>query len=946
MDDSERELNSQVKICIALTQPTKVLLATPNIYELLGFNVDDFLAGNVTLQSRIHAHDQDIADVLFSTDSNAASGSINIRLRHADGRIRCIKGEYTKSTDTKLTDTTAMDITGSGVTLALLLQDAKDLWRQQEDQFMMSSFAAMLDNTGDYIFFKDRNHVFTGANQTLVSTKNCANVIGQTDYDLFSEFLADIYYSLEKRVFASSKAEYEVQEILDADGNKGWVDNRKYPIKNDNGEIIGLFGMARNITESKRVAAALAEYKERLSLAIASNGIGVWDWDLQTLKLKWDDSMYLLFDIPQTDFNGSFEAWEATLHPDDRVRAEQEVQDAISGKKTFNTEFRIIFKSGIVRHIRAVAKVFRDENGKPLRMLGTNIDITQQKKADSEMKLAAIIFESQESMMVTDANCIILRINKAFTKITGYEAAEVIGKTPKFLNSGKQNKAFYTAMWESIVSQGIWEGEVYNRRKNGEIYITKLSVSEVKDSVGVITNYVSIHTDITSSKAAADTIEMLAYYDSLTQLPNRRLLLDKLNQALGASSRSGQRGALVFLDLDNFKSLNDTLGHSFGDLLLQQVAARLTASVRRNDTVSRIGGDEFVILLESLSGNSVEAATQAKIVAEKIISILNEPYTLNTHTYSSTASIGIALFNGREKVSEDLLRHADIAMYESKSEGRNTLRFFDPAMQEVINGRAKVERELRVAIAQHQFELYYQVQVGRDGEAVGAEALIRWRHPERGIVFPLDFIPLAEEVGLILAIGKWVIDTACLQLKAWQKMPLANDLVLAVNVSAKQFHQKDFVEQVYTAIERHGVNPALLKLELTESMLLNDIDNIILKIHRLKAIGVQFSLDDFGTGYSSLQYLKKLPLTQLKIDKSFVRDLTSNAGDRAIVSTIIAMAQSFGIEVIAEGVETAEQQKCLLDKGCFYYQGYLFSKPLPIDAFEALLKKKRIHFDA
>lgn len=811
MDDSERKLNSQVKICIALTQPIKVLLATSNIDELLGFKADDFLTGNVTLQSRIHAHDQDIADVLFSTDSNATSVSINIRLRHADGRIRCIKGEYTK----------AIDLTGNGVTLELMLQDAKNLWQHQDDQWMMTDFAAMLDNTGDYIFFKDRNHVFTGANQTLVSAKHCQNVIGKTDYDLFSEFLADIYYSLEKRVFASSKAEYEVQEILDDNGNKGWVDNRKYPIKNSDDEIIGLFGMARNITESKKIEAALEQYKERLSLAISFNGIGIWDLNLQTSQLQWDDAMFTLYNMQRADFSGGIDAWEKSLHPDDRIRAEQEFKNAISGEMSFNTEFRIVCQNGVVRHIKAVAKVFRDENGKALRMFGTNVDIT-------------------------------------------------------------------------------------------------------------------------ISKAAAESIEMLAFYDPLTQLPNRRLLLDKLNQALANSSRSGQRGALMFLDLDRFKTLNDTLGHSFGDLLLQQVAERLITSVRQNDTVSRIGGDEFVILLESLSGNPVEAASQVQHVAEKIINALNEPYTLNTHIYSSTPSIGIALFNGREKVPEDLLRHADIAMYESKSEGRNTLRFFDPIMQEVINTHVKMEKNLRIAIEQHQFELYYQVQVDRDSRAYAVEALIRWFHPERGIITPADFIPLAEELGLIIPIGQWVINAACLQLKAWQKKPLTCELVLAVNVSAKQFHQEDFVEQVYAAIERHRVNPALLKLELTESMLLNDIDNIVTKIRSLRSIGVQFSLDDFGTGYSSLQYLKKLPLNQLKIDKSFVRDITVDTGDRAIVRTIITMAKSFGIKVIAEGVETVEQRQCLFDEGCFHYQGYLFSKPLPIGSFEALLKKKKI----
>lgn len=425
-------------------------------------------------------------------------------------------------------------------------------------------------------------------------------------------------------------------------------------------------------------------------------------------------------------------------------------------------------------------------------------------------------------------------------------------------------------------------------------------------------------------------------------IPNRRLFLDKLKDAQDASAQSGLQGALVFLDLDHFKRINDTLGHSFGDLLLKQVAKRLTSSVRQNDTVSRIGGDEFVMLLENLSDNLVEATTQAKLVVEKIISTLNKPYSLNSRVYFNTPSIGIVLFNGCEQMSEDLLKQADIAMYESKSKGRNTLKFFDPIMQETINSRVKMEQELRIAIAESQFELYYQMQVGVDNIAYGAEVLIRWLHPERGIISPDEFIPFAEEMDLILPIGQWVLEAACLQLAAWQKLSVASEFVLAVNVSAKQFHHKDFVKQVHSVIVQHKVNPALLKLELTESTLLTDIHDIISKMDALGEIGVQFSLDDFGTGYSSLQYLRKLPLTQLKIDKSFVRDIATNVSDRAIVHMIIVMAESFGVDVIAEGVESVEQRQYLFDEGCFFYQGYLFSKPLPIESFEALIQTKRL----
>ncbi|MDP3059276.1 MAG: EAL domain-containing protein [Methylotenera sp.] len=563
----------------------------------------------------------------------------------------------------------------------------------------------------------------------------------------------------------------------------------------------------------------------------------------------------------------------------------------------------------------------------------------EQKLIDAEMRIAATAFESQEGMMVTNSKNVILRVNHAFTQITGYSAEDVIGKTPKLLSSGQQDKHFYAAMWESIKYTGVWEGEIWNRRKSGEVYPEHLSITAVKDEDGIVTNYVATLTDITLSKAASDEIQNLAFYDPLTQLPNRRLLIDRLKQALAASARSGQRGAILFLDLDHFKALNDTLGHDVGDLLLKQVSQRLVNSVREGDTVARFGGDEFVVLLEDLSDQTLEAAKQTETIAEKIIAALNQPYLLGAHEHHSTPSMGASVFNDHAAEVDTILKQADIAMYQAKDSGRNTLRFFDPKMQEVISSRANLEHELRKAIEQQQFELYYQIQVDNTNSAIGAEALIRWHHPERGMISPYDFITLAEETGLIIPIGRWVLESACAQLKLWKQNPLTRDLMLSINVSAKQFFQSDFVELVQATLLQHEVDPKRFKIELTETMLVENIHDIIIKMDKLSKIGIRFSLDDFGTGYSSLQYLKKLPLNQLKIDQSFVRDIVTDASDRAIVRTIIIMAHSLDINVIAEGVETAEQKQYLLDNDCKHYQGYLFSKPIPIDEFEALLRK-------
>ncbi|MDO8989519.1 MAG: EAL domain-containing protein [Sideroxyarcus sp.] len=578
-----------------------------------------------------------------------------------------------------------------------------------------------------------------------------------------------------------------------------------------------------------------------------------------------------------------------------------------------------------------------DSAGRLQHYIGVTTDVTGRKHTEHELRIAATAFESQEGILVTDADRNILRVNRAFTDITGYPAAEVIGKNPRLLSSGRHEAGFYADMWENLLVNGAWKGEIWNRRKNGEIYPERLTITAVENRNGAVINYVASLSDITLHKAAEEEIKTLAFFDPLTRLPNRRLLLDRLQQALASSSRSAKAGAILFIDLDNFKNLNDTLGHDIGDLLLQQVADRLESCVREGDTVARIGGDEFVVMLEGLSSELIEAASQTEIVGWKIIAALNQPYQLDKYEAHSTPSMGATLFDGRPQIIDDLFKQADIAMYQAKKSGRNTLRFFDPQMQDTLNIRAAVEGDLRKSIERGQFLLYYQIQVDDTRHPLGAEALIRWIHPERGLVSPDQFIPLAEETGLILPIGQWVLESACSQIKEWEKDPLTRDLILAVNVSAKQFHQTDFAARVLGTVQRFGIDPTRLKLELTESMLQDSIEDTIAIMITLKENGVRFSLDDFGTGYSSLQYIKRLPLDQLKIDKSFVRDLSVGSDDKAIVSAIIAMAKSLKLDVIAEGVETEEQRRMLLNKGCSHFQGYLFSKPVPIEQFEAEL---------
>ncbi|MFM6987568.1 MAG: putative bifunctional diguanylate cyclase/phosphodiesterase, partial [Arenimonas sp.] len=565
----------------------------------------------------------------------------------------------------------------------------------------------------------------------------------------------------------------------------------------------------------------------------------------------------------------------------------------------------------------------------------------ERENAQYDQRIAATAFETSKGMMITGPDMAILRVNRAFTAITGYDPQDVIGKTPRILSSDRHDRRFYEAMWRDINETGGWEGEIWNRRRNGEVYPQFLMINSVKAEDGTVSNYVASLEDITESKEADAKIHNLAFFDVLTQLPNRRLLADRLGHALAGSTRTGKHGALLMVDLDRFKTINETLGYEAGDQLLKQVAARLSGCVFEGDTVARTGADEFVVLLEGLSDDPGEAAAGVEMAVNRILAVLSAAYPLAGRDYHGTVGIGATLFLDHDCSMEELLKQTEIAMNQAKLAGPNTLRFFDPAMQAAIAARADLEAELRKAIELGQFELHYQLQVDHAARATGAEALVRWRHPERGMIPPFRFIPLAEETGLILAIGDWVLDTACARLKAWQNGPTTGHLSVAVNVSARQFNQEGFVAQVRELVARHGIDPSKLKLELTESMLLDDIDAMIDKMNALREIGVGLELDDFGTGYSSLQYLKRLPIEQLKIDQSFVRDLVDDDNDKAIVRTIISMAHSLNLGVIAEGVETEEQRRYLESQGCRHYQGYLFGRPGPAADIEAALRQTR-----
>ncbi len=802
---------------------------------------------------------------------------------------------------------------------------------------------------------------------------------------------------LRKAMEASASAMGEYQQefrIVRPDGEVRWVHNRWVNVLDQHGNEIKRVGTHQDITERKLAEEALRRLNRELRAISDCNQILVRAEEEQTLvdsicriicdeagyRMAWvgyaeDDETKTLYPVAWAgEENGYMETRQFTWADTEYERSSSGiairtgeiacVDDFVSDTRVaawrdaalqrgYRSSIALPLKDnnghifGVLSIYSSEAHAFPVEEQRLLEELSSDlafgIDTLRTReehyRAEEQIRIAATAFEAQEGIVITDVDETILRVNRAFVDIIGYTAEEVVGSTPRLYKSGVHDKGFFETMWKAILRDGAWWGEIWNRRKGGEVFPAWLNITAVKNEQGKVTHFVGTMTDITERKEAESKIEHLAFYDLLTDLPNRRLLMDRLHQAIMGSARSRHMGALLFIDLDNFKILNDTYGHDTGDKLLIEVAHRLATCTREGDTISRLGGDEFVVMLEGLSKDQSDAAAQAKGIGEKILNELNHPYNMADRVHHSTPSIGATLFLGSEKSVDELLKQADIAMYQAKTAGRNTLRFFDPDMQASLAARADMEVDLRTAIHTRNFVLHFQAQVYSQDHIIGAEALLRWQHPERGLVMPAEFIPLAEDTGLILPIGQWVLETACKQLADWSRETEKRELNLAVNVSALQFRQNDFVERVGEVLADTGAPPERLKLELTESLVVDDFEGSIEKMLALKALGVGFSMDDFGTGYSSLAYLTRFPLDQLKIDRTFIRNLPDSLNDAVVVQTIIKLAESLGITAIAEGVETEVQREFLAQHGCPIYQGYLFSEPVDLTAFEILIKK-------
>jgi diguanylate cyclase (GGDEF)-like protein/PAS domain S-box-containing protein len=678
----------------------------------------------------------------------------------------------------------------------------------------------------------------------------------------------------------------------------------------------------------------------------------LWDWDLELDDIRWNDGIQTLFGVPLAELGTGCSSWNNRIHPDERARVIERIRAVIDGQdESWADEYRFRRQDGSYADVIDRGVVIRNAEGRAVRMLGSVTDNTARKQ--SELERDKLYKEKMQLLQCTgegiwgvDGSGRCTFASEAAARMLGFAVPEMIGQDMHELTHHRHANGDPYPREQCPIFQTSRGGHSCQRddevfwRKDGTSFPVKYVTYPVVESGSIIGSVVTF-TDISQRKAAENEIRHLAFYDPLTGLPNRQLLLDRLQHALAFCSRTGSAGALLVIDLDNFKNLNDTLGHAKGDQLLQQVGARLAACVRSSDTVARLGGDEFVVMLVDLGLNPHEAAARARCFGEQILDALNRPYLLTGHAHFSSPSIGITLFNDQHADVGEQLKRGDLAMYQAKAAGRNTLRFFDPDMQTAVTARAALEADMRLGLQNDEFLLHYQPQVDGNGHPTGAEALVRWRHPRRGLVSPAEFIPLAEETGLILPLGHWVLEAACARLASWAARPDTAGLTMAVNVSAHQFRHPEFVRQVLTVLERTGADPRRLKLELTEGLLIDNVEATIAKMMALKAQGVGFSLDDFGTGYSSLAYLKRLPLDQLKIDQSFVRDVLTDANDATIAHTIITLGQSLGLAVIAEGVETEAQRDFLARHNCDAFQGFLFSPPLPAEQIDAFMQQGR-----
>jgi diguanylate cyclase (GGDEF)-like protein/PAS domain S-box-containing protein len=1155
--------------CLALDYPPRLVSASDDSESLLGFPREDFLTGAVRLEDRIHPEDAGLVERLFSQEGDRTEGSVNLRIRHSDGRIRCFRARYVKARPED-----------GPLRLEIFLEDARMI-SEPGDAAVVAGFKSLIEHTRDYIFLKNCNHVILAAGRNLPNfteaAQEAAELVGKTDYDLHPEGIADIGYRLESQAMAEGRRVNEIHRINVRDGSECWIDNRKYPVNGPGGEIIGILGIAPDITENIEAAERLRESEESLREAQILAGLGSYKVDIPAGVWTGSGLLDKILGIDRT-FERTFGGWLDLVHPDDRMGMNKHLQLVIAGQdKRFDTEYRIVRRNdGSVRWLHARGKVTLDASGRPFTLHGIleditemkrteaalreskellqlfiehapvglamfdremrylaasrrwaedhstdargiigrshyevnpevperwkethrrglagetqrleedrydrsggkvewirwqitpwragdgsiggivmfyediterkqaeaamreskellqlfiehapvglamldremrylsvsrrwleahciegreiigqshyeifpNIpnawkeshlrvlagetippeeiewrrrdgsvqwfrreirpwltgddavggviifteDITERKQAEERLRLAAMVFTSaREGIMITDPEGILLEVNDAFTRITGYTREEVLGRNPRILQSGLHSRDFYKNMWGTLVREGNWSGELWNRTKGGDLYPEMVNIHAIRDADGKIRQYVGLFTDISDAKLHEQELELAANFDALTGLPNRALFADRLRHAMTQTRSHNHLLAVVCFDLDGFKAINDAYGHSSGDALLAALAQKIRRVLHVGDTLARLGGDEFAAVILDLPDRDSCQSPLARMLAAA-----SEEVAVGDVSLRVTASAGVAFYAQTEEVDADvLLRRAGQALYEAKLAGKNRYRIFDPGRDLLTRSRHEDIDRLCQALAAEEFVLYYQPKVNmRTGKVIGAEALLRWQHPERGLLPPGFFLPVLEDDSLIVDVGQWVIENALNQMEAWQDAGF--EIPVSVNVSAFELQQSDFVGNLCGRLEAHPrIKPSNLELEVVETSALKNVAFCSQVLAACREAGVQISVDDFGTGYSSLAYLKRLPANVLKIDQTFVRDMLDEPENLTILKGVLGLAGAFRLQVIAEGVETVDHGLMLLQLGCDFAQGYGIAKPMP-----------------
>ena len=691
-----------------------------------------------------------------------------------------------------------------------------------------------------------------------------------------------------------------------------------------------LYAVLRTHHGQQRLAQqALLLSEKRLHQALEAAKDGMWDWDLQTHKLYFSPGYAALLGIHPDALGDDAQQWLQRLHADDRASFDRNLEQRLAARNPapYEVNYRLLHEDGSYRWIQSRGRLLLDDHGQAERLIGTASDITQRRKDEDSLRQAAAVFDAtQEGVLVTDAQQRIVHCNPAFTRITGYSQAEIIGQSPSMLKSGRHDKSFYDSLWHALQNRGTWSGEVWNRRKSGEIYPQWQCIRVIHDEMGEISHYVAVFSDISALKRSQRELDYLAHHDPLSNLPNRLLFTERVEHALERAKLDDQGGAVLLIDLDHFKHINESLGHSIGDLLLKEVGERISQQLGKRMTLARLGGDEFGLLYESCS-----SAEQAAVMAQRLQACLTQAFKINQQELFITASIGISLYPREASDVGQVLRNADSALFKAKNSGRESYAFYSQELTEHARQRVEMASALRHALDHQELRVYYQPLIClRSQEMIGVEALVRWQHPQRGLVAPGEFIPIAEETGLIGAIDAWVLEQSCRQMVAWQ---IAGHTLrfVAVNVSSRLFSRGELDLRVAEVLRNTGLDPAHLELEVTESAVMENPDAALALLERLRALGIRLAIDDFGTGYSSLARLKRLPVHKLKLDQSFVSGLPHDQDDVAITRAVIALGHSMGLKVLAEGIEQLEQVELLQQLGCDHAQGYYFGRPQPAE---------------